>query len=86
MDKSKQPPELTAPASDAAPNYCPLEIGLNGRNRRGQFLPGLVANPKGRPLGSRNRASLLVRALLDERAAEITQKVMAEGVAGNPIA
>ena len=86
MDKSTQPPEITAPYTEASPNYSPVEIGSNGRNRKGQFLPGLVANPNGRPLGSRNRASLLARALLETRAAEITQKVMDEALKGNPIA
>jgi len=35
------------------------------RGANGQFLPGESGNPQGRPLGSRNRASLLMEDLRD---------------------
>jgi hypothetical protein len=38
------------------------------RGPNGQFLPGAVGNPKGRPRGSRNRASVLMEDSLDGRA------------------
>jgi len=44
------------------------------RRANGQFLPGTVGNPTGRPLGSRNRASLLMEAVLDGRARALTEE------------
>ena len=39
----------------------------------GQFLPGAVGNPKGRPRGSRNRASLLMDQTTHPQISQITQ-------------
>ena len=47
-----------------------------GRNDRGQFRPGNRANPRGRPNGSRNRASLLLDRLAESDAEAILQTVL----------
>ncbi len=41
-----------------------------------RFKPGKSGNPNGRPLGSRNKATLAVEALLDGQSEALTQKVM----------
>jgi hypothetical protein len=46
------------------------------RGANGQFLRGTSGNPKGRPLGSRNRASLLMEELLDGRAQALSEKAI----------
>ena len=46
------------------------------RGANGQFVRGASGNPKGRPLGSRNRASLLMEELLDGRAQVLTEKAL----------
>jgi hypothetical protein len=56
------------------------------RGDNGQFLPGAVGNPKGRPLGSRNRASLLMEDLLDGRAQALTEKAIEKALAGDVFA
>jgi hypothetical protein len=72
--------ENTPETAIPAPNKRPLKTGFNGRNSKGQFLPGSIPNHKGRPIGSRNRATLLARALLEERAGALTRKVMDEAI------
>ena len=46
------------------------------RGANGQFVRGASGNPKGRPLGSRNRASLLMEELLDGRAQALAEKAI----------
>jgi hypothetical protein len=43
------------------------------RDARGQFQPGKSENPHGRARGSRNRATLIAEALLDDRAEELVR-------------
>ena len=59
--------------------------------RNGAFPPGISGNPRGRPRGSTNRFSrrataLLTRQLLEDSAAELTQKLISEALAGNILA
>jgi hypothetical protein len=56
------------------------------RGASGQFLPGASGNPQGRPLGSRNRASLLMEDLLDGRAKALTEKAIEKALAGGVFA
>ena len=56
------------------------------RGDNGQFLPGAVGNPKGRPLGTRNRASVLMEDLLDGRAKALTEKAIEKALAGDVFA
>jgi len=51
------------------------------RGANGQFLRGASGNPQGRPLGSRNRASLLMEDLLDGRAKALTEKAETSALA-----
>jgi len=57
-----------------------------GRGADGRFLGGSHGNPNGRPLGSRNRASLLMEDLLDGRAKALTEKAIEKALAGDVFA
>ena len=50
---------------------------------KGQFEQGVSGNPKGRPKGSRNRASLLAEALLDGESEQITRKLIEKAKNGD---
>jgi hypothetical protein len=56
------------------------------RRANGQFVRGASGNPQGRPLGSRNRASLLMEDLLDGRAKALTEKAIKMALAGDVFA
>ena len=45
--------------------------GAPNQNNRGQYSKGSSGNPKGRPKGSRNQATVLIEQLLDGEAEEI---------------
>ena len=49
------------------------------------FQPGQSGNPKGRPPGSRNKASLAAEKLLEGEAEAITLKAMERAKAGDPV-
>ncbi len=51
-----------------------------------KFQPGESGNPKGRPRGSRNRATLAAEQLLDGDADAIIAKVIALAKRGDPVA
>jgi hypothetical protein len=53
------------------------------RSATGQFLPGRSGNPAGRPLGARNRSTLLAEALLDDDAESIVRAIIDKALAGN---
>jgi len=53
------------------------------KQNNGQFPKGTSGNPSGRPRGSRNRATLLMEALLEGEAEELTRKVIELGKAGD---
>jgi hypothetical protein len=56
------------------------------RGTNGQFVRGESGNPQGRPLGSRNRASLLMEDLLDGRAKALTEKAIEKALTGDVFA
>ena len=51
-----------------------------------RFKPGQSGNPRGRPPGARNRATLAAEALLDGEAETITRKCVTMALAGDPTA
>lgn len=71
------------------------DIASNGRKRsrreprrdaEGKFMAGECGNPEGRPLGSRNRARILVETLLDGRAEALAAKAVKMALAGDVLA
>lgn len=53
------------------------------KQNNGRFTKGSSGNSSGRPPGSRNKATLLMEALLDGEAEQLTRKVIELGKAGN---
>jgi len=80
----KMDTSIDKPAKRPVPRPITGQFPKRGDN--GQFLPGTVGNPKGRPLGSRNRASILMEDLLDGRAKALTEKAIEKALAGDVFA
>lgn len=55
------------------------------RNDRGQWQKGVSGNPAGRPLGSRNRATLLAQSLVDASSALVISKIIERAIDGNEL-
>lgn len=53
------------------------------KKERQGFQPGKSGNPKGRPHGSRNKATLAVEALLDGQAEALTQVAIQSALEGD---
>ena len=64
---------------DAQPIYA-------GRKKDGTFAKGFVANPAGKPKGTRHNATRLAEALIDGRAKELVDKAVDMALAGDPTA
>jgi hypothetical protein len=56
------------------------------RQQNGRFEKGVSGNPRGRPLGSRHRATLAAEALLDGEAEKLTRKCVEMALAGDATA
>jgi hypothetical protein len=78
-------PPPPAPADALAP---PRSVDGSADNtaekQRGRpFQPGQSGNPNGRPKGSRNRVTLTIEALIEDRSEEIIKKTIEKAVAGD---
>jgi hypothetical protein len=54
-----------------------------GRDTAGRFAPGSRANPRGKPVGARNRATILLDKLAERSAREVLQAVLTAAQAGD---
>jgi Family of unknown function (DUF5681) len=59
------------------------KTGKKQARNRGQFKPGTSGNPRGRPEGSRNKATLAIQALMDGEAETLTRRIIALAKRGN---
>jgi hypothetical protein len=59
--------------------------GKSLRTAEGRFSPGQSGNPAGRPKGSRNKATLVAEALLDEATGAVVAKAIDEALAGDAL-
>jgi len=69
-------PASLGPVDGAADNTAEIQRGR-------PFQPGQSGNPKGRPKGSRNRVTLAMDALIEERSEEIVNTTIDKAVAGD---
>ncbi len=51
------------------------------QSHAGQFKPGVSGNPKGRPQGSRSKATLLAEGLMQEHLSSVVKRVLHAAVA-----
>ncbi len=58
-------------------------MSTKGKKSSGQFAKGTSGNPSGRPAGSRNKATLLMEALLEGEAEQLTHKAIELAKAGD---
>lgn len=70
--------------TDAAPTA--KERGAPRERSGGRYLPGESGNPAGRPVGSRNRATILAESLVDGRAEKVVATLLAKAERGNTAA
>jgi hypothetical protein len=63
-----------------------MSLANTRRKQVGGFQKGQSGNPRGRPVGSRNNATLACEALLEGQAEALTQKAVDMALAGDPVA
>jgi hypothetical protein len=63
-----------------------MSLANTARKQSGGFQKGQSGNPRGRPAGSRNNATLACEALLEGQAEALTQKAVDMALAGDPVA
>src|SRR6516225_8907602 len=63
-----------------------MSLANTARKQAGGFQKGQSGNPRGRPAGSRNNATLACEALLEGQAEALTQKAVAMALAGDTVA
>jgi hypothetical protein len=67
-----------------AENGGPVQPRRRGPGR--QWKPGQSGNPKGKPIGTRHKATMAAEALLDGEAEALTRKAVDMAKAGDPVA
>ena len=60
-----------------------MSLANTARKQAGGFQKGQSGNPRGRPMGSRNNATLACEALLEGQAEALTQKAVEMALAGD---
>ena len=63
-----------------------MSLANTARKQAGGFQKGQSGNPRGRPAGSRNTATLACEALLEGQAEALTQKAITMALAGDTTA
>ena len=63
-----------------------MSLANTARKQAGGFQKGVSGNPRGRPMGSRNNATLACEALLAGQAEALTQKAVEMALAGDTVA
>jgi hypothetical protein len=63
-----------------------MSLAKTGQKQAGGFQKGQSGNPRGRPMGSRNNATLACEALLEGQAQALTQKAVEMALAGDTVA
>jgi hypothetical protein len=63
-----------------------MSLANTARKQAGGFQKGQSGNPRGRPMGSRNHATLACEALLEGQAEALTQKAVKMALAGDTVA
>ena len=63
-----------------------MSLANTRRKQAGGFQKGQSGNPRGRPAGSRNNATLACEALLEGQAEALTQKAVEMALAGDTVA
>src|SRR6516225_4041300 len=63
-----------------------MSLANTARKQAGGFQKGQSGNPAGRPMGSRNNATLACEALLEGQAEALTQKAVDMALAGDSVA
>jgi len=63
-----------------------MSLANTRRKQAGGFQKGQSGNPRGRPMGSRNNATLACEALLEGQAEALTQKAVDMALSGDTVA
>jgi hypothetical protein len=78
------PGSRIAPGRDTAPGFfMPGAAGTAEGDRQMKFQPGQSGNPAGRPVGARNRATIVAEELFDDEAEAIVRVAIEKAKAGD---
>ena len=86
MDEPERGAIDDLPRESATVTPLPTDPSKIGRQLDGRFAPGNNANPTGRPLGSKHKATLAIEALLEGEAEKLTRKAVELALAGDTTA